>query len=259
MPFRSKRAAPRRRPRRRVKKRPSYNSFVRKVLDRAPTPKIFGRQGQFNIQPVPGGTFTYVDSGYLKIPIYDPSPTLTQEANIIETRTTDLCYVKGLHLKMSMIDNISNNTRIRVIVLYQNTVNEQLTVPSLNNLFQTADFVVDSPNAAYNNLFVQHVNKRLIRSRKDILYDRTFDMAPYNSNPAVSTPLGAAGNYTRTQVRINKYLKLNKLINFESGNGASVPKQGNLHLIVCLSQAGDGVLTGDLFGQWETRLHFAEQ
>lgn len=197
---------------------------------------------------------SYIDLNMLNIPKWDSATTGTQ-ANLNETRTRDSVYLKSIRLQLSLVTDYFPQHRLRVIMLWNRTINEQLNFVTLGNLFQSTTFQDQGPITAYNQMVLQRINENLLTSRRDILFDRTYTLNTSASPPA--NPQAAMG---KNSIRFTKWIQINKLVHYEIGASLTntIAKEGNIFMIFLVSTIGTGTPAGNIYLNWNRELFFLE-
>lgn len=238
-----------RRPRRRGR-RPTKVSILRTLTVRQPF-KCY--RDQFGVAMIPTVSASFVYGAFMNIPRYNPGGS-GSETLVHESRTNETVYMKSLQLKFSLITEYFPQHRFRIILLWNSEINEILDTVALTNLFEGTDFQPVAPSTAYNQLFIQHINSKLIRSKRDIVMDRTYTL----NSTSTSLPNQDAAT-GRNSFKFNKFIPINKLMNFEVGTATPTSKYGNLYMIFLVSTSGTGTPAGNIYTNWNTNLYFMEK
>lgn len=126
----------------------------------------------------------HYDSGIVaQIPRYYPQATPTdREVNLQQARLRDKIFLKGMFFRISLRnESVAKYAFLRMIIL-RNASHQELPSGTATNWFKDDNGNDQSPIYTADTLPIQRFNSDLIRTRKDLFYDRYFKLAPFTAD-----------------------------------------------------------------------------
>jgi len=171
-----------------------------------------------------------------------------QQANLQQARTSDKLFLKGFKVNLSLVNQSTKTSQLRVI-LFRNSTTEE--VPSLTaaNWVEALDGSAVTPSTQMSIAMTERFNTDLVKNKsRDIIFDKKLVVG----SDAIAD--------TRNVKGLSFYCKCNHTVQFESKGDTSSSddcKTGKYWLIFMSSNTADSYY-GSLDIHWDINAVWAE-
>lgn len=198
---------------------------------------------------VPSASILYYANIIADIPKYRNDPTASaKQANLQQARTSDKLFLKGFKVNLSLVNQSTKTSQLRVI-MFRSATTEEIPSGTGTNWIEALDGTAVQPSTQMSTAMTERFNYNLVKNKRvDMIFDKKL-------------VVGSDGIPDGRNVKaLSFYCKCNHTVQFESkGDSSSADdlKTGKYWLLLFGSNTADSYF-GSLDIHWDINAVWAE-